>query len=323
MSDAADAGIDRVAFYLAFVPYLEEGVPVPVTQAAAHFGTTPEFIRDTVRRIMTLGIPGEGGLYLHGDLFDFDVEALEERDELVLWQRIAIDDVPRLSAREVSALLAGLAVLAGDGALASHPDLRTLRAKLVRGAVEGSSAQPVVAPLDAPHLAPLRDAIAAGRRVAFDYRTPGRPTARREVDPLVVESTDAEFRLRGWCRLRDGIRSFRLDRMSELTVLEDPVEHTAAELDAAADGFEARSADDVVVFEMDEASLALLAGYRPTLVERLGDRVRVEIVMFGGAEVRRLLAAAPGAVVVAPEPARRAVRTWAEHARSRYVDSEG
>ncbi len=321
MADAPAEAIDKVAFYLAFVPYLDERGAVPVAEAAAHFGYAPEFIRDSVLKIMTFGVPGPDGLYLANDLFDFDLDALEEDDELVLMQRVAIDDVPRMSAREAAALIAGLGVLGSDPVIAASADFASLVAKLAHGAAEAPE-EPVVAPTapEAPNFAELRGAIAAGRRVAFDYRNADGTTMRREVDPLRLESADADIYLRGWCWLRSAIRTFRLDRIGGIVVLDAAVEHGVAELDATADGYTPEADDVLVTIECDAVGVPLMSGYRPRALRRDGasGRVRMDVAIGSDGALRRIVAEIPGAVVVAPESARTAVHAWSRESRSRY-----
>ncbi|HWK20034.1 MAG TPA: WYL domain-containing protein [Microbacteriaceae bacterium] len=320
MAEPADSS-DKLAFFLAFVPYLQGRGPVAVAEAAAHFGYPEAFIRDSVLKIMTMGIPGETGMYLAQDLFDFDLGALERHDELVLVQHVAIDDVPRISAREAAGLLAGLRLLGADPAVAGVADFESLRAKLARGAAE-APAEPVVAfsAAGSPHFAPLRDAITAGRRVAFDYRNADGTSARRDVDPIRLDSTDAELYLRGWCYLRGALRTFRLDRISALQVLDVAAERGSADLELSEIGFDPGPDDGIVTIECDAAGMPLISGYRPTALKRVGGstRVRMDVAIGSDAALRRIVAEVPGAVVVGPPAAREAVRAWAEDSLGRY-----
>lgn len=321
MVEPAESG-DKLAFYLAFVPYLEGRGPVAVAEAAAHFGYPEDFIRDSVLKIMTMGVPGETGMYLAQDLFDFDLGALEQHDELVLVQHVAIDDVPRMSAREAAGLLAGLRLLGADPAIAAVADFESLRAKLARGAAE-APAEPVIAlpAAQTPNFARLRDAITAGRRVAFDYRNADGTSARREVDPIRLDSTDAELYLRGWCHLRAALRTFRLDRISGLDLLEASIEHDATDLELSEIGFDPGPDDGIVTIECDASGMSLMSGYRPAATKRVtgSDRIRMEVAIGSDAALRRIVAEVPGAVVVGPPSARAAVRAWAEESLGRYA----
>lgn len=320
MAEPADSS-DKLAFYLAFVPYLEGRGPVPVAEAAAHFGYPEDFIRDAVLKIMTMGIPGETGMYLAQDLFDFDLGALENHDELVLVQHVAIDDVPRISAREAAGLLAGLGLIGADPAIAAIADFESLRAKLARGSAE-VPAVPIIESSAArtPNFTGLRDAIASGRRVSFDYRNADGTSAGRDVDPIRLDSTDAELYLRGWCYLRGALRTFRLDRISGLTVLDVAAERGSADLELSEIGFDPGPEDGVVTVECDAAGMPLMSGYRPTALKRIpgSSRVRMDVAIGSDAALRRIIAEVPGAIVVDPPAAREAVRVWARESLSRY-----
>src|SRR5690606_30179355 len=99
---------EKVAFLLSLVPYLMDQGRISVTEVARHFDITEARVRDAVRLIAVSGIPGETGTYQHGDLFDLAWDDFEDNDQIELTQLVAIDDAPRFSAREASALIARL-----------------------------------------------------------------------------------------------------------------------------------------------------------------------------------------------------------------------
>ena len=71
----------------------------------------------------------------------------------------------------------------------------------------------------------LRRAIVETRRIRFRYqgrqmRDNGRLATEREADPyLLVHSSNAWY-VSGYCHLRRGLRNFRLERMDDLTLLD-------------------------------------------------------------------------------------------------------
>lgn len=66
----------------------------------------------------------------------------------------------------------------------------------------------------------LRDAIAARRVVAFDYvRTDGSPS-HRSLWPMGLFLWSRVWTVGGWCELRDDWRTFRVDRIAGLTILD-------------------------------------------------------------------------------------------------------
>ncbi len=315
--------LDKVAFLTAFVPYLiaQDG-PVTVAEAAAHFGYSEEFVRRSAEQLPLMGLPGDAGYYgMANDLFDIDWDALERFDELVLTNRVAIDDVPRLSAREAAAIIAGLEILGQDAIIAASPDFASVRGKLISSAADEPDA-PAVGGVSVQGFAELRSAIAAGRQVRFRYRSSGAEAAEvRTVDPLRIEAIDASYHLRGWCHLREAFRIFRLDRIDELELLDAPVTHDAAELDEAISGFTPGEGAVTVTVRFDAVGLELVEGYRPATLEVDRERglATMTVVVSAVAVVRRLLAEVPGAQVLAPADVVEAVREWAGDAVSRYV----
>ena len=160
---------DKLVFLLSFVPYLLEQRVVDVTEAAQHFGMTEDEIRDAVRLIATSGLPGSTGTYQPNDLFDIDWDSFEDDDVIVIVHHVAIDDAPRLSAREAAALMAGLQYLSASPESAGSASLASLRAKLAAGASSAPSRLAVAETEADASLALIREAVAEGRQLEFDY----------------------------------------------------------------------------------------------------------------------------------------------------------
>jgi len=69
----------------------------------------------------------------------------------------------------------------------------------------------------------LETATRNRKRVTFRYRSASTGYARtREIDPYGMFYRDGSWLLVGWCHLRKDVRSFRLDRMSDLAVAPKP-----------------------------------------------------------------------------------------------------
>lgn len=312
---------DKLAFLLALVPYLMDHDRVAVAEASTHFGVSEEYIRESVRLIGVSGIPGETSTYQHGDLFDIAWDAFEDDDEIVLTNLVAIDDSPRFSAREAAALIAGLQYLSSLPEHADRDAIATLTAKLSRG----SSAEPSQVAVESSEtdatVALIRTSVDAGTQLAFDYLDSQGVTEHRLVDPLRVESIDADWYLRGWCHLREAVRTFRLDRMSHPRLTDEPIVHGATEIALPDALFEGSDDDLIVTVEIAASAVALLADYIPDgagIVERDGMlRTTVRVSHYHG--LKRLMASMPGvARVVAPEEARRVVADWAAAGAARY-----
>jgi proteasome accessory factor C len=312
---------DKLTFLLSLVPYLMDHDRVSVTEAAAHFGMTKEQIREAVRLIGVSGIPGETAQYQHEDLFDISWDDLEENDQVVLTHRVAIDDSPRFSAREAAALIAGLQYLSSLPEHADRAAIASLMAKLSRGASSTPSQVTVQSSGTDETLALIRDSVDAGVQLEFDYLNSRGERERRRVDPLRIESLDADWYLRAWCHLREAVRPFRLDRISDPVVTTEPITHGAADVKLPDTLFEGSADDLLVTIDVVSSAAPLLADYIPdgaVTVEQDG-RLRTSVRVSHYHGLKRLIASMPGvAVVVGPPDARAAVRDWAAAGASRY-----
>lgn len=312
---------DKLAFLLALVPWLLEHDRVTVQEAAAHFGVSEDDIRSSVSLVAMSGVPGSTATYQHEDLFDIDWDAFEQ-DEIAITQHVAIDDAPRLSAREAAALIAGLQYLQSLPENADRVAIRNLVEKLSRGASSTPSQLAVAGGPDSEVLGLVRRAVADGRRVRFAYLNSRGEREERDVDPLRVESIDSDWYLRGWCHLRQALRTFRFDRMSDMVVTELPIEHDAAEVCLPDTLFEPSALDLEVTIEAAPEVIGLLADYIPdgALTSEVGDRIRTTLRVSHYHGLKRLIAGMPGTVrVVAPDQARRAVAEWAAAGLARYA----
>lgn len=80
-------------------------------------------------------------------------------------------------------------------------------------------ASPWVVSTDAALLAELLRAVRSAQVVEFGYTDQAGGTSRRRVNVYRVIHLDGRWYAVGWCQLRAGLRSFRLDRIRELSVL--------------------------------------------------------------------------------------------------------
>jgi predicted DNA-binding transcriptional regulator YafY len=84
-----------------------------------------------------------------------------------------------------------------------------------------------------PALRVVERALVGQRAVRLDYQDKqGRVTQGRLVEPLGLVVDAQHTYLHGWCRLRDGPRAFRLDRIRHVAVTAEPARnHQGADLD--------------------------------------------------------------------------------------------
>ena len=312
---------DKLAFLLALVPWLMDHDRVSVAEAAAHFGVSQQRIRESVELIAVSGIPGETASYQHNDLFDIAWDRFEDHDEIVLTNLVAIDDSPRFSAREAAALIAGLQYLSSLPENADRVAIDSLMAKLARGASGIPSPVAVGANETDAALATIRRAVTTGVQLQFDYLDSRGVRVRRRADPLRIESVDNDWYLRAWCHLRTAVRTFRLDRISDLVITDAPIVFSAGDISLPDVLFESSPDDLVVTIDVEPSARALITDYIPdgAHIEVIDGRERTDIRVSHYHGLKRLITSLPGMVtVVKPPEARRAVREWARAGAERY-----
>jgi proteasome accessory factor C len=312
---------DKVIFLLSLVPFLIDHERISVVETAAHFGVTPENIREAVRLIGVSGIPGDTAAYQHDDLFDIAWDDFLDNDQIVLTNRVAIDESPRFSAREAAALIAGLQYLSALPENADRVSIATLMAKLSRGASSTPSPFAVEATGTDGTLALIRESVTSGVQIEFDYRGARGDAERRRVDPLRIESMDADWYLRAWCHLREGVRTFRLDRISNPVITAEPITFRAKDVALPETLFEGSADDLLVTLDVAPSAVVLLTDYLPggaSYAEQDG-RLRTSIRVTHYHGLKRLIAGMSGvATVVEPPEARRVVAEWAAAGLARY-----
>lgn len=304
---------DRVLLLLSLVPYLREHGPTSIDELADTFEVKPALLRRLIGFLGTAGIPGETLSYQHDDLFDIDWDAFLNDDVVSLTQTVAIDDTPRFTGTETAALLAGLHALEGmlspdDGELARNLAQR-LSAAL---GVGETTAVSLSSDVSDERLATLIDATERHRTVQFRYRDGSGAESDRTVDPAELVQRQGVWYLSGFNHERSATRTFRVDQISGLCVL-DEFEPGTYEADR-------RNAIHTIRATVPERLLPTLKGFAPKVVKPARGQldagaVCIEVEAWHSGTAVRLVQHAPGEIVVeGPEVARRAVRDWAERA---------
>jgi proteasome accessory factor C len=304
---------------LQLVPYLIGKGEVSIAEAADEFDVTPEQMRAMVEKLTVIGLPGEGGFWqMANDLFDIDWDLLDQRDLIVITNSVGLERAPRLTAREAAALLAGLQLARTIPGIGDTDLYAGLLAKLAAGA-SSAPADVIVAPGPVDEVREtVAEALQRGVAVSFTYKAPDAAPTTRTVDPVKVHIASGQWYLQGGCHLRQAMRTFHLDRVSDMAVSDVPISHGE---DPVPDWFEADSAGEVVVtLRFPDAVAPLLGDYldRATMSSTGGMTVAT-LRVADEVTLRRLAARRGGAVeVIEPEAARRAAAAWAEAGLAQY-----
>lgn len=72
----------------------------------------------------------------------------------------------------------------------------------------------------------IREAITARTKMRIEYARADGESSQRIIEPLGLFYWGAKWTIGAWCDLRQDFRTFRLDRMTGATVLDQPCAHT-------------------------------------------------------------------------------------------------
>ena len=300
------SGTDRYNFMLALTGYLISNRQQKISDVAKHFQVTEKEISSAVVTISLSGV----GLYRPDELFFLDYDLLEE-GIVDLSFAPALEAVPRLSTRQAAAIASGLSYLIDLVDPADQKEISELLSILGRAAAGQQDLPFMVQPVrgDAD-LGKARQAVAEKRAIKCSYRNSTGEVSDREIEPLRLESREANWYLRGFCRTNKEDRIFRLDRMRDIVLLDAFTDRETGS-DQIQEIYAVRDSDTEVLFEVDPGAFSLIADYKPDFEIRGNKSVRVSISIGQIDNLGRIVSRYSGKVrVLAPENARQVVKDY-------------
>ncbi|MDU0477689.1 WYL domain-containing protein [Staphylococcus chromogenes] len=218
---------------LNLLPYFSSHPNRSLMEAAADLGQSPDQLKDDLNRLWCCGLPG----LFPGDLVDLDfnfsgVRVLDDQ---------GMNRPLRLTHTEAGALLLALENLEQTPGLTDHTAVLSAAAKLRE--LMGQSVSAVVDAISAGEtglgddekrggIEAVRRGVDTRKRIAFSYLSVNDESrSEREVSIARVFSTTEGTYVVGWDHGRDGHRNFRLDRMSDVRVLESDADPHSRQLD--------------------------------------------------------------------------------------------
>jgi proteasome accessory factor C len=208
---------DRLPRLLSLVPYLLARPGVPVDEAAADFGITERQLRRDLELLWMCGLPGYGP----GDLIDLSFSG----DTVTVTEDAGMRRPLRLTTTEATALLVALRTLADVPGVVDTAAVRRATVKIERAVGDaGTSGLSVdLSREEEAATATVQQALASGRALRIRYYTAGRDAVSlRTVDPMRLLIVTGRGYLEAWCRRAEGVRLFRLDRVEDATILDEP-----------------------------------------------------------------------------------------------------
>ncbi|MEU6641654.1 WYL domain-containing protein [Saccharomonospora sp. NPDC046836] len=311
---------ERLPRLLALVPYLLARPGIKIDQAAQDFDVSARQLRKDLELLWMCGLPGYGP----GDLIDLSFD----EDTVSVTYDAGMRRPLRLTGGEASALLIALRALAETPGVVDTDAVHRAIAKIEAAAGDARPAGVVVGmgvrerAATARTREVVRQALQEGRALHLRYYTASKDlVTERTVDPMRLLIVQANSYLEAWCRRAEGVRLFRLDRVDELRVLDEPAAPPAdaQPTDLSAGVFSPKA-------DYPEAELVLdpdarwVAEYYPCeeLAELDGGRLRVRM-RYGDESwmVRLVLGLGDRARVERPAALAQAVRRRAADALAR------
>jgi proteasome accessory factor C len=309
----ASGTTDRMTRLLALVPYLTarpEGVGV--AEAARDFGVTEKQLRSDLELLWMCGLPGYGP----GDLIDLAFEG----DRVRVTYAAGMVRPLRLTTDEAVALVVALRALQETPGLVEGEAVTTALAKVSTVVGHGAgTATPVAVSLEAREeaLAVVTRGLHEKRAMHLHYYVPSRDErTERTVDPMRLLLVDGHSYLEAWCRRAEGVRLFRLDRVDDVQVLDEPAAPPpqAHERDVEHGVYQPEPGTPVVRLRLARTA-RWVADYYPvdsaTPVDDPPGGIAVTVRTADLAWARRLVASLGGAALV-DEPAELATQVAAD-----------
>ncbi|MYY01604.1 MULTISPECIES: WYL domain-containing protein [unclassified Streptomyces] len=307
----ATNAIDQTRRMLSLVTYLRERPGAHVQDVARAFGITEDELISDLDVLPMCGTSFRGG-----DLLDIDTDG-----DRIWWHNA--DDVAeplRLAADEATALLVAARAVATLPGLRESDRQALLRATAKLEAAAGevgaaSSRLSVTFESEGGVFAEVDRAISERRRLWLRYYSPARDElTEREVDPIRLFAVGHTY-MEAWCRSSEDRRTFRLDRVAGIRLLDEPAAPPELELRDLSEGLVQPAAEDPeVVIEVGPGGRWVAEYYPHDRAEELSDGgLRITLRTPDPASLRRLALrlGREGRIVSPPElaeSARRAAR---------------
>ncbi|HJQ77079.1 MAG TPA: WYL domain-containing protein [Acidimicrobiia bacterium] len=258
--------VNRISRILALIPYVLDRTAVDVEEITERFGYTKEQLTRDLNTIFVCGLPGYGP----GDL----MEAYLDEDEVVIDAADFFSKAPRLTPTEALGLLAAGLTVIGSGEASSA--LQSAVRKLTKAVMPEADSSLVVDVLDeSKNVGVLRDAAADQHVVRITYRSVGREEiTEREIEPWSVFTTLGRWYVLGHCRLVDGQRTFRVDRIKDLEVIPETFERPA-EVPEPGVGYTPSEDDVVCVIDLEPSARWVLDYYPVEVISEMKGRTRI------------------------------------------------
>lgn len=312
-------GDERYNTLMSIVALLQRIEEIHIDELSEHFEVSRASMRSMLATLNTTSfMPRNAEEQLP---FFIDLDRIDEEDGIVC---LELDNgpqgVPRISSSQSVALLSGLRYLKTIPDFEESSDVDELIELLSTSHQPISDISIEVSKFDSD-LSILKKAILTDHRIECLYVNSRGEQTRREIDPLLLVSSEDHWYLRGFCLKNEEVRTFRLDHMVDAKLLDTnrgPASIEAAmKLDETAPIYSPSVSDTEVVLELapEAYQLAAMIGAIKEPAKPGSENITVT-VKFGYLPDLGPLICRFGvhARVLSPESAREVVRKYAQSA---------
>ncbi len=294
------AAQERLPRLLSLVPYLIARPGIAIDEAAEDLGVSGRQLRKDLELLWMCGLPGYGP----GDLIDLSMD----EDTVTVKYDAGMRRPLRLTGAEATALLVALRALVDTPGMVDADAVRRALAKIESAAGQAAPSGVAVGlgvregVSTAKVRRTVQGALKKGRALHMTYYTASKDEiSERTVDPMRLLIVNGRGYLEAWCRRAEAVRLFRLDRVDEVTELEEPAAPPpfARQKDVSEGLFRPQPDQDVAQLVL-EADGRWISEYYPVeeLEELDNGRLRVRMRYADTAWMVRLLLGLGGEVTV-------------------------
>lgn len=198
-----------------------------------------------------------------------------DEDEVVIDAAEFFAKAPRLTPTEALGLLAAGMTVIGSGE--ASPELTSAVRKLTKAVMPEAETTLTVDVLDeSKNVGVLREAAANTNVVHIEYRSVAKEEmTERDIEPWTVFATLGRWYVLGLCRLVDDQRTFRIDRIRQLDVLEETFDRPDNVPDPGV-GYVPSEGDIACVIDLKPTARWVLEYYPVELVRDTDKVVRIK-----------------------------------------------
>jgi proteasome accessory factor C len=302
---------ERYNFLMPLIGFLMRNDGVKIAAVAAHFEVSEQYVRDAITTLNSTASQKSASFeetYYYIEVEDDGTTFLSQAD--------VIEDAPRLSARQASAIAAGLGILSALPEFSSEGEITELLEILARGTTESAPAaihfRPGTVDADA---AEIRRAMLNNHRIRCEYRNIRGEQSVRDIDPIRLDPHGDIWYLRGYCLTNKQLRNFRLDHMRAAEELDIEIcDEAKAVQEIDDEAYIASDSDVEVTVELDPEAQSMLGDFAATIVKTDSKNNTVTALIKIGylPYLGRVIAQYGGAArVIAPKNAKLVVRNYA------------